>query len=195
VDVVARHLPPNELPPQSSTPVRQPQPVILDTRLRMPLTSRLLDPARHASGDCLPPWIMVGEGLVDPIRQQQVEARGARVFPVAVQANGRLDFMAVLQKLKALGIRRVMVEGGSQVIRQLLLSSTEQSSLVDLLIVTIAPVFVGEQGVSALGEQSMTSQHVCYPNLNVLEYATFTPDIVMVATMKSSQSSSHIHHQ
>ncbi|RKP05775.1 dihydrofolate reductase-like domain-containing protein, partial [Thamnocephalis sphaerospora] len=145
--LAARHLPAHEL----ATPgaIQQPQPIILDTRLRIPLTARLLDPARHAAGDCLPPWIVVGadDGLVDPLKRQQVEERGGRVIPVPTNRHGRLNLTAVMDRLGSLGIRRVMIEGGSQVVRSLLLSHTIAQPLVDLLVVTVAPVLVGEQGV------------------------------------------------
>ena len=54
----------------------------------------------------------------------------------------RLSIPAVLSTLRDLGIQSLMVEGGAQVIR-----SFFAESVVDVLIVTIAPIFVGADGV------------------------------------------------
>jgi len=48
----------------------------------------------------------------------------------------------VLRTLHSLGIRNLMVEGGAQII-----DSFARSGLVDRLIITVAPVFVGSAGV------------------------------------------------
>jgi len=61
---------------------------------------------------------------------------------------GQLSLPAVLEHLQGLGIRSVMVEGGARVIRSFLSASASTSSgLVDSIIVTVAPMFVGEDGV------------------------------------------------
>lgn len=47
----------------------------------------------------------------------------------------------IFDKLYELGIKSVMVEGGARVINSLLRKT------VDSIIITVAPVFLGEQGV------------------------------------------------
>ena len=48
----------------------------------------------------------------------------------------------MLHALHSLGIRTLMVEGGAQII-----DSFARSGLVDRLVVTVAPVVVGPQGI------------------------------------------------
>lgn len=57
--------------------------------------------------------------------------------------SGRFDWSAVFSKLKEIGIRSVMVEGGADVINQLL-----PSDLINSVIITIGPVFLGLEGVA-----------------------------------------------
>jgi 2,5-diamino-6-(ribosylamino)-4(3H)-pyrimidinone 5'-phosphate reductase len=66
---------------------------------------------------------------------------------------------AAMVLLHHLGIRRVMIEGGARVIQELLTMSTP---IVDLLIVTIAPVYVGEQGISAANRTIHRDNKVYY---------------------------------
>lgn len=54
----------------------------------------------------------------------------------------RLPILAVLKVLRDLGIKSLMVEGGAQII-----SSFFSKAPIDRLILTIAPVFVGDAGV------------------------------------------------
>ncbi|RKP26399.1 dihydrofolate reductase-like domain-containing protein, partial [Syncephalis pseudoplumigaleata] len=139
--LLARHLRPHEMATAS-----QPQPIILDTRLNIPLTARLLDRQRHSAGECLAPWIIVGADLVDPVKCQQVEACGARIIrvPRLPETAGQVDLAAAMHQLHQLGIARLMVEGGARVIQSFL---TMPAAMVDLLIVTVAPVYVGEKGI------------------------------------------------
>jgi len=111
-------------------PGKSPQPVVLDSRLRLPLNSNLL----HYPPS---PWIAVGEG-VDPQRQVQFEDRGGRVFYLPVDESGHLSLPALLSYLSEQGVNSLMVEGGATVIGSFL-----EQRLVDLLLLTIAPIFVG----------------------------------------------------
>lgn len=66
---------------------------------------------------------------------------------------GRLDLTTLPRILTDLGITSLMVEGGAQIIHQFLAAS---SPLVDLLVVTVAPVLVPE-GVGIQGGASTVS--------------------------------------
>ncbi|KAE9393156.1 hypothetical protein BT96DRAFT_999695 [Gymnopus androsaceus JB14] len=71
-----------------------------------------------------------------------VEGRGRRPWATFL-------FQIVLETLYKLGICSVMVEGGAQVIRSFFSQDGAQATiLVDTIIVTVAPTFVGEDGVS-----------------------------------------------
>jgi 2,5-diamino-6-(ribosylamino)-4(3H)-pyrimidinone 5'-phosphate reductase len=80
--------------------------------------------------------------------------------------NGRLPWDAILAVLQVQGIKSVMVEGGSRIIQSCL-----TSGCVDQLVVTIAPVYVGDQGVDVSAKATLDDVH----------YQVFGRDIVMAA--------------
>lgn len=69
-----------------------PQPIILDPKLRFPIKSRLLQAWSNSrtTGDNLAkqPWLLCGKD-VSPSRIQDIEAAGARVIPVDLDADGK----------------------------------------------------------------------------------------------------------
>jgi len=106
-----------------------PQPVVVDSRLRFPPYANLLKNRR-------PPWIATG-GDADPERQQALEAAGARILRLT-GSNGWVDLGALLEYLGTRGVHSLMVEGGAQIITSFL-----TSRLVDQVVLTIAPLLVG----------------------------------------------------
>ncbi|KAJ2798910.1 2,5-diamino-6-(ribosylamino)-4(3H)-pyrimidinone 5'-phosphate reductase [Coemansia guatemalensis] len=161
------------LPVSELSDVRHPQPIVLDSKLRTPLTARLLtgpqsNPRLH------PPWIVTGPGY-DRQRRVELERAGARVVVVDdCDESGHPRLTAITAALRRLGIRRLMVEGGARVIQSFL-----ESQLVDVLIVTIAPVLVGSSGVPAVAASAMDSLAI-----TPLSYEPFGRDIVMAATIQ-----------
>jgi len=120
-------------------PGRDPQPVVLDSHLRIPMEARLL------RGTC-PPWIATLPDA-DPQKQVQLEGRGARVIKLPPGEDGRVSLTALLECLGESGINSLMVEGGAGVLTAFL-----RQKLADRLVLTIAPVLVG--GLRAVGEIS-----------------------------------------
>lgn len=120
-------------------PGPSPAPVVLDSRLRTSLQSRLVltAAARPVAFAC------TAAGDVD--QQARLEARGARVLRLPACDSGWVDLPSLLTRLGEGGCRRVMVEGGAKV-----LTSFLQSGLADYAIVTIAPRFLG--GLAAVGQ-------------------------------------------
>ena len=127
-----------------------PQPIVLDSTLRTPLTARLLKHPSH------PLWLAATDP--DPQRRSQLEARGARVICVEPDAHRRVNLVSLLDHLGELGIKKLMVEGGAKVIRSFL-----EGHLANKLIVTIAP-----QIVNGLKIDSSASLHnVHYHQLGI----------------------------
>jgi 3,4-dihydroxy 2-butanone 4-phosphate synthase/GTP cyclohydrolase II len=112
---------------------RDPQPVILDSRLRFPLDAVLL----RRPGPL--PWIATTP-QASPQRQAALESAGGRVLRLPAGPDGQVDLNALLACLAGEGIVSLMVEGGAAVI-----SSFLKARLVDRLALTIAPVLVGGQ--------------------------------------------------
>ncbi len=120
-----------------------PQPIILDSRLRIPLSARLLQPEQTAPK----PWI-VTTGPVNSKRAEELEAAGARLLILPEAAGRGVNLQALLERLGGAGIKSLMVEGGAQVI-----SSFLAHGLVDFTVITVAPCFVG--GLNLLEPGSM----------------------------------------
>ena len=90
-------------------PCRQPVRIILDSHLRLPVSSRLVQTA----GD-LPVWVVGGE---DAPREREVllEAAGVVVLRAPV-ADGRLDLYSVLKECGRRQLTSLLVEGGGRVL-------------------------------------------------------------------------------
>ena len=110
-----------------------PQPIILDSTLRTPSRVKLFGADRSP--------ILFATRRAEPIRQKSLEQAGAQVFCVDENASGRVDLHQSLRHLGRLGFEHIMVEGGAQVITSFL-----KHHLVDNIVLTIAPVFVGGVG-------------------------------------------------
>jgi GTP cyclohydrolase II len=112
---------------------RQPQPVILDSRLRTPLQARLMAPDRRAPK----PWIAATSHF-SRSRKTELEAAGARVLVLPEAPTGRVSLADLLSRLAEMGLDSLMVEGGARVITSFL-----AQGLVDFSVITIAVQFIG----------------------------------------------------
>jgi diaminohydroxyphosphoribosylaminopyrimidine deaminase / 5-amino-6-(5-phosphoribosylamino)uracil reductase len=115
--------------------------VVLDSRLRLPLESRLVQSAASAQESGL----VVFCSLPDEQKAKSLEQRGIRVEQVAIQKNGEHpDLQAVLRRLAELGNTSVMIEGGARVNGAAL-----GADLVDKVFLYYAPAIAGwDNGLS-----------------------------------------------
>ncbi|KAJ7651684.1 dihydrofolate reductase-like domain-containing protein [Mycena polygramma] len=113
-----RHLPPAPL----DAPHRAPRPIVLDARLRLPPTCKLL--RNYGAGTGRRPWVI--SSVPSPsdatwqARCDALTAAGARVLVLPEKTNSSDRTAAVLALLRAEGVRSLMVEGGASVIRRVL---------------------------------------------------------------------------
>lgn len=144
-----------------------PRPVVLDSQLRLPAGCNLL-----RSGHS--PWVATtARGDVE--RQAELEKAGSRVIRMPAEETGRVSLPALLEYLASQGISKLMVEGGARVITSFL-----AGGLVDRLVLTIAPVYIGglnalERRVAATGNGHLT------PTLSECRYEPLGRDIVLWA--------------
>ncbi len=153
---------------------KDPQPVVLDSRLRIPLDSNLL------TNPSLLPWVVTTPQAVIE-RQQVLEARGVRVMQMPSDADDRVDLDASLRALAASGINSVLVEGGARVITSFL-----SECLVDQLVLTIAPTIIGglrgvEEPLFRLVGSVPDTSHC--PTLRNLGHEQMGTDMVIWATL------------
>jgi len=111
--------------------------VILDSRLRLPLTSRLVQSAAAEHNNdvlvfCAAAWEK---------KKAELERLGIRVESVPEIAAGRLDLTAILRRLGQLEITSLMIEGGSTINGTAL-----AANIVDKLFLYYAPIILGRQG-------------------------------------------------
>lgn len=103
-----------------------PQPIVLDSHLRIPATARLC----HSPGKRC--WILTSQ------RDDGMCGDGIEIFTLQGDADGRVSLIEALNALWDKGIRRLMVEGGANVITAFI-----KAQLADAVVLTVAPTIVG----------------------------------------------------
>ncbi|KIO22479.1 hypothetical protein M407DRAFT_245132 [Tulasnella calospora MUT 4182] len=144
--------------PVRAEPYPQPIPIILDSQLRFRSNCKLV--GNYGSGNGRQPWVLCSEEA-DPKKRESLENAGVKIVPVKSNPQtGKLDLDDVLSILRKLGVKSLMVEGGQQVISSFLShkSSSTGKSAVDSIIVTVAPTYVGNEGVGALDEGQLPAK-------------------------------------
>jgi riboflavin-specific deaminase-like protein len=112
-------------------PGEDPVPVIVDSGLRIPLDVQLLRPAG------VQPIVAATRNACEA-KGAALADLGADVLRVDANPDGSVDLESLLQKLRARGIRSVMIEGGAKIITSVL-----ADELADQLVLTISPRFLG----------------------------------------------------
>ena len=115
-----------------------PIPVVLDSRLRTPPTAKLLQQNRQQA-------IIATLQNASKEREMKLVEAGARVIRIPEAPGGGIRLAGLFSWLREQQIKSLMIEGGSRVI-----SSVLAERLVDQLVLTIAPVFFGRNGVRAM---------------------------------------------
>jgi diaminohydroxyphosphoribosylaminopyrimidine deaminase / 5-amino-6-(5-phosphoribosylamino)uracil reductase len=116
-------------------PGHSPLRVVFDTKLRLPLASRLVQTARE-----VPTWVICTTDAPSS-NELALTERGVDVLRAPPSAEGRIDPTAALKMLAARGIVMMMVEGGAELAGSLL-----AAAVVDELHCFIAPILLGPRG-------------------------------------------------
>ena len=116
-----------------ASPIR----VVLDSGLRVP-------PDAQVDGPDAVTVVLTAPGA-DPDRRDALRRRGVKVEVVPEAPDG-VDLAAGLERLLSMGIRCLLVEGGSRV-----LTSALRARLADRVVVAVAPVLLGA-GTDAVGD-------------------------------------------
>jgi len=119
--------------------------IVLDSRLRIPLTARILQEQDQAK------TLMVTTDHADRKKLSQLNDRGIETLILPVESSGRIDLNRLLRELGSRGIASVLVEGGSGILTALM-----AQNLADRLIAIIAPKISG-RGIEAVGQLNITS--------------------------------------
>ena len=121
--------------------------VILDSRLRLPLDSRLIESIVRERDAGVSGDVLVFCSSASEQKKTQLEQLGIRVETVAAgELDKRPDFRAVLRRLGELEITSVMIEGGATVNAAAL-----AAHVVDKVFLYYAPKILGEGAVPFAG--------------------------------------------
>jgi 3,4-dihydroxy 2-butanone 4-phosphate synthase/GTP cyclohydrolase II len=140
-----------------------PQPVVLDTRLRTPLKSKLVQ-----RGD-LQTWIVNGCEDKHPKKKALMRAGATPVF-CSRAPDGRIDLAELMTLLADRNVDSVMVEGGAKVITSFMLSR-----LVDQFVITVAPKLAG--GLPVVHSKFAQTQNLL--ELKPVAYEPLGEDVVI----------------
>jgi diaminohydroxyphosphoribosylaminopyrimidine deaminase/5-amino-6-(5-phosphoribosylamino)uracil reductase len=116
-------------------PGRSPVRVIVDSKLRIPPTSQVVQTASQ-----VPTCVVTTLAAPKPL-EEALQALGVRVIRVPPTAEGRCEPQVMLRELAAREVVSVMCEGGSELGGSLL-----ASGLADELHVFVAPLLLGPRG-------------------------------------------------
>lgn len=120
------------------SPVR----VVLDSKLRLPLDSKLVQSATET-----PLWVLTTTDTAPLERERALVDRGVEVFRID---GGALALPACLTLLAGRGITRLMVEGGP-----ILAASFADADLIDELVLLRGPNRIGADGLDAIEGRSL----------------------------------------
>ncbi len=140
-----------------------PRPIVVDSRLRIPLDCRLMRRSKAA---------VIVAATVGACAETaaRLTACGAEVWFLPKTADGRVDLRALVCRLGAEGIASVMVEGGASIITSVL-----GADLADQLLVTVAPCLLG--GVRAINP--LDGMGATRPRLARVRYARAGVDLLV----------------
>lgn len=150
---------------------QSPIPVILDPKCQWNYSdSQLRTICDEKSGK--PPYILIDES-VNPREcdLKVLENQGGKYISLPLLLNRGQNWQLILQELYKQGIKSVMIEGGASVINDLLMTN-----LIDSLIITIGPVFLGQHGVDVSPPSAV--------NLRDVQWWTGVQDSVLASKIK-----------
>ena len=144
---------------------QNPQPIILDTRLRTPLDANLV------KRPDLSTWIVNGNhDTGDP--NSALRQKGATLISCRCADDGLIDLPALMDELANRQVDNVMVEGGARVI-----TSFVKLKLVDLFVITVSPKLVG--GLPVIDAESFKASS--FLQLKEVHYQQLGQDLVIWA--------------
>ncbi|ERS97725.1 2,5-diamino-6-(ribosylamino)-pyrimidinone 5'-phosphate reductase [Sporothrix schenckii 1099-18] len=167
----------------------QPRPIVIDPHDRWPLThdSRVLATQRRGRG--LAPFIVTAVRKPDAIKSALLDAHGGKYIVLGTEgdeeSSPRFRWGDVLASIASNGLDSVMIEGGGSIINDLL--APHSSHLVDSVIVTIAPTWLGRGGVVVSPDRVYDSNHqaTAAARLSDVKWQPLGDDIVLCGRLLS----------
>lgn len=128
----------------TSSSGKDPCPVVLDSKLRIPLDAVLF--SVHPSP------IIATTKSADPYKIDELTRRGVRVLTVDMDEKGRVSWGDLLHLLGKMDFMSALVEGGAEVA-----ASALTARAVDKIVWFFSPKIIGGDGVSMVGAMGIDS--------------------------------------
>lgn len=145
---------------QGTSSKRQPLRIVIDSQLKIPLSSKLVQ-----SAEIVPLWVVCGLGL-RPEKQEVLKTKGVTLIEQPLDGDGYIhlrNLMAVLGQHK---IDSLLIEGGGS-----LNDSALRWGIVDEVHFYVAPILIGgaqaKSGVAGLGVGSL-AEAVRLENMEII---------------------------
>jgi 2,5-diamino-6-(ribosylamino)-4(3H)-pyrimidinone 5'-phosphate reductase len=138
---------------------QQPRPIIIDPQARLHIRPEMKMLKAVAEGRARAPWIVVApDARMDPVSFSTLKAHGGEYLMVHDhQSEGQgLNWEGIFGILYNEGIKSIMIEGGGIVLSELL--KAQYTHLIDSVIVTIAPTFLGKAGVQVSPDSNFSGE-------------------------------------
>lgn len=175
----------------------QPRPIIIDPHLKwdflLPSEAstgtekcKLLKLVNEGRGKA--PWVVTTVPVCARRREnsefERIGGKFIYVKEIEGPAGGKMDWKDILAALAAEGIKSVMIEGGGSVVNALL--QPKYFDVIDSVIVTIAPVWLGQGGVVVSPERRLDEDGNAMAALRLkdVQWKQFGEDVVMCGKIK-----------
>lgn len=161
----------------------QPRPIILDPSARWKFTdkSKIFSLATEGRGKA--PYIITGVQNVPEDRKALLERLGGRFIRLNLGSSEagehKFDWKDIMKALGDNGLRSIMIEGGAAVINSLL--APEYTHLINSVILTIAPTWLGRGGVvvSPARRFDTDGNPMAASRLHTVQWHSFGEDVVL----------------
>ncbi|KAL5594598.1 hypothetical protein BROUX41_001517 [Berkeleyomyces rouxiae] len=164
----------------SQTPrTHQPRPIVIDPHGRWDFTgdNKVFQVCRSGAGKG--PYVITSTAVQHSIDKALLLGQhGGKYISIPTNKAGRFQWEDILYALSVEGLESVMVEGGGDIINSLLQVGSQH--LVDSVIVTIAPTWLGQGGI-VVSPERVVENGVAVPaaRLSDVSWHPFGEDIVM----------------
>jgi diaminohydroxyphosphoribosylaminopyrimidine deaminase/5-amino-6-(5-phosphoribosylamino)uracil reductase len=156
--------------------VRHPLRVIVDSRLRIPLSSRVVKTAGEY------PTLAATTPAASPSTIKRLETAGLTVISVKGDAYGGVDLRALMRELGRRGILSVLLEGGPT-----LNTSAMREKIVDRMVLFMAPKIIGGGNCPGVfGGEGCLRARDAQP-WKILRVKRIGPDLMIVASPSRKQ--------
>lgn len=151
---------------------RDPLRVVVDTRLRTPESVAVLSGSQAKK-------TIIATCETNPRVHRRYQAQGATVL-VCDECEGRVSMPDLLSKLAEMGVRTVLLEGGSRLAGQML-----ESGLIDEFMLFYAPKIIGNDGFSSFSLQGITTMDQAF-KLRILDVGMVGRDVLVHAVPEAT---------